>query len=172
MARALFPRAGWYQIARALACVGLVACGSAREPAPRPASGELGQAAALVDGEAISLDEVERLRASTGLSARAALDRLIGERLLSRYAEQHGYGKLRAVTQGVEQARVQALLAREVEGRTRAGEESRAIESAASSQATAERAARLERLLGQLAQQTKPRYDEAAIQKAFARAGD
>ncbi|MDB4991677.1 MAG: hypothetical protein JWN04_6855 [Myxococcaceae bacterium] len=137
----------------------LTACEARRDAAAAPHGGALGQAAALVDGEAISLDEVRALCAASGLSPRQALARLVGERLLARYAEQRGYGELPEVQQGVERARVQALLALEVE-------------SSGSPASDEQRRDKLARLVLELEHRTRPAYQESAIRKAFLRAGE
>jgi hypothetical protein len=83
--------------------------------------GELGPASARgavvarVDGAPIGLDEVRELCERTGLAPRAALERLVDERLLVRAALARGYQQSSQVAQEGQRAEVQALLAAEVE---------------------------------------------------------
>ena len=143
---------------RAWLLVCLVAgCGDgSRDGAHEKPRGQLGSAAALVNGDAIELAEVERLSAATGLAPKLALARLVGERLLAQYAEQRGYAARPAVRRGVARAEVQALLAQEIEAHGRAED-------------VEQRRKQLAEWLDALARQTPIRYDEAAIRKAFAR---
>lgn len=133
----------------------LLACGGTPEPAARARGHELGSAVARIDQETISLAELQSFCRATGSSPRAALDRLIGERLLASYAAKRGYDALPSVRRGIEQARVRTLLAREVEG-------------PGSPEGVAQRRDKLDRWLVSLAQAAHVTYDEAAIQKAFA----
>jgi hypothetical protein len=128
---------------------------AALRAAPPSTSGVAAPVVAHIDGAAIGRAEVERLCALTGLSPRAALERLIAERLLVAHAAAQGYGELPAVERAVTQARVRALLASTIEARTGAG-------------SVEEQKAKLAQLLSGLAQATKVTYDEAAIQRAFA----
>jgi hypothetical protein len=74
-----------------------------------------GVVAARVNDDVISLAEVEALVRSSGLSPKAALGRLVDERLLSQYATSRGYGELGSVGMELERARVRALLEQVVE---------------------------------------------------------
>lgn len=132
-----------------LGCVDDVKTGSV------PTSSVDGPVVAEVDGDAIGLGEVQRLCALTGLSPRAALQRLVGERLLVQHAAEQGYGQLPAVERAAARARVRALLAS-------------TIEVSAAGDTLRDQRAKLERLLAELAQTHKVAYDEAAIRHAFA----
>lgn len=74
-----------------------------------------GEVVSTVDGVAITVAEVQALMNASGLSARAALTRLQDERLLTGEAARRGYGDAREVVRVARQARVQALLANDVE---------------------------------------------------------
>lgn len=74
-----------------------------------------GPVVATVDGDPISLSEVQELVDATGLSPREALERLENERLLAMYAEQRGYGQDANARRELERARARALLANAVE---------------------------------------------------------
>jgi hypothetical protein len=140
-----------------LAIVWMAACGEARrDPEPRPAVA-LGEAAAVVNDETISLDEVRRLCAATNRSPREALTLLVRERLLAQYAEAQGYGALRVVEQGVQRVRAQAVLAAE-------------IEAPGSPPYVEARRQRLEQWLVELRRNTPVHFDEAAVRHAFAEA--
>jgi hypothetical protein len=137
--------------------------GQPSERAAQPAS--IGLAIAHVNGEAIGLSEVQRLCDATGLGPREALERLIAERLLSQHAAEQGYGQRATVEQGVQQARVRALLEREIE--THPPPRERASEPDAADASAAARA-KLDGLLRELAAKTPIHYDQAAIEQAFA----
>ncbi len=74
-----------------------------------------GSVVSTVDGVPITIAEVEALANATGLSARAALTRLQSQALLIGEAEHRGYGRNAEVERVARQARVQALLAHDVE---------------------------------------------------------
>ncbi len=76
-----------------------------------------GGVVATVDGVAVTLDDVRRVRAETGLAPRAALDRLVEELLLASEAQRRGLSRAPRVRRATRQALAQALLAREVEAR-------------------------------------------------------
>ncbi len=97
----------------------LAACDSvARQSGSAPTREQVGataSAVASVDGDAISVAEVEHLVRATGLGPFAALRRLERERLLAAYAESRGYGQDERASREIRQARVRALLHAEVE---------------------------------------------------------
>ena len=74
-----------------------------------------GAVVARVDGAPIGLDEVRELCERTGLAPRAALERLVDERLLAHAALARGYQRSRQVAREGQRAGVQALLAAAVE---------------------------------------------------------
>lgn len=78
-----------------------------------------GQVVSTVDGHAITLADVQHAVASTGVEPRVALRRLQDELILARAARRAGFAEDPAVRRAARQARVQALLAREVEARHR-----------------------------------------------------
>jgi hypothetical protein len=88
--------------------------GESAELAGQTGAGDSG-VVATVDGEPITLSEVERVVRGTGLSAVEALRRLIAERLLMREAARRDFGRVPEVADTVKQAAVQRLLAEEVE---------------------------------------------------------
>lgn len=143
------------RIAILTACL-TCACASGREPqALGPTRSVAGPVAAVVAGDPIALSEVEALCRASGLAPAEALSRLVAERLLVQHALAGGYDRAPGVAREVERAKVQALLAREVEAAVPEGE----IEA---------RRERLAALLATLARATPVRYDERAIQAAFA----
>ena len=138
-----------------LLLLALVACG---ESPPAAGAVELsGDVAALVNGRPITRDAMVTHARALGLLPREALAQLIRERLLADYAASRGYDRLPAVRVGIEQARVRALLAREVE---------RAVPA----RDVAGRARRLEALLVQLKQATPVRFDPQGVSRALAAA--
>lgn len=70
---------------------------------------------ATVDGAAITLAELQRHVAASGLAPAAALAQLEGELLLAGEARRRGYEASPAVSEIARQAQVQALLIRDVE---------------------------------------------------------
>ncbi len=138
----------------ALALGVLLGCGDDAKTAAAPVVTVQGPVVAEVDGDAIGLGEVQRLCDLTGLSPRAALQRLVAERLLVQHAAEQGYGDLPAVERAAARARVQALLAS-------------TIEVSAGGDTLNDQRAKLDRLLAELAQTSKVAYDEAAIRHAF-----
>jgi len=98
----------------------IVACGGA-EPevgtsrVKRQTTEARGPVVAVVDGDPISVSEVQELVDATGLTPREALARLEDERLLALYAEQRGYGQDAASQRELKRARARALLAGAVE---------------------------------------------------------
>jgi len=141
--------------AGALGCLLSMGCKDDAQSSAVTTSGPLGAAVAQVNGDAIALGEVQRLCDATGLAPREALERLIAERLLVQHAAAQGYGELAVVERGVQQARVQALLAREIEG-------------SGSLKDSEARRDKLTRWLALLARGTPITYDEMAIRHAFA----
>jgi hypothetical protein len=139
----------------ALALGVVLGCVDEAKPAAGPVGTVEGRVVAEVDGDLIGLGEVQRLCDRTGLSPRAALERLVGERLLVQRAAEQGYGDLPAVERAAARARVRALLAS-------------TIEASAAGDTVSDQRAKLERLLAELAQRSKVAYDEAAIRHAFA----
>ena len=93
----------------ALACSG-AETGPVAKQVHRQARGPV---VATVDGDPITLSEIEELVQATELSPREALARLENERVLAAYAEGRGYGK--AADAELKRARVRALLASAVE---------------------------------------------------------
>ncbi len=81
----------------------------------RPKKRAEGPVVASVDGEPITLAEVEELVHATKLTPHEALARLEEERLLVAYAAQRGYGQGQDRPRDLKQARVRALLSRVVE---------------------------------------------------------
>lgn len=132
----------------------VLGCGEDARPTSVPTSPVQGPVVAEVDGDAIGLGEVQRLCDVTGLSPRAALERLVSERLLVQHAAEQGYGELPAVERAAARARVRALLAATIEG-------------AGAGTAVSQQREQLERLLAELAQRSHVAYDEAAIRQAF-----
>lgn len=139
----------------ALALGVVLGCVDDTKTAAVPTGSVEGPVVAEVDGDAIGLGEVQRLCDLTGLSPRAALQRLVGERLLVQHAAEQGYGDLPAVERAAARARVRALLAS-------------TIEVPAVGDTVTDPRAKLERLLAELAQTHKVAYDEAVIRHAFA----
>lgn len=138
-----------------LCALSLAACGAQRESAEPERVASTHAAAALVEGQPIALEDVERLVRASGLAPREALARLIAERLLVRYAAERGYGGSDAVRRGAKQASVQALLAAEVE-------------AALPAEAVDARRDRLAALLSALARKTHVTYHEEIVRKALA----
>ena len=128
------------------------ACGASEPRAAQQPAEPSGPVAARVDGEAIGLDEVRAWSRESGLPPREALARLVEERLLAHYASQRGYGD--ALADELERAKVQSLLAREVEAQHPPED-------------VAGRSAALAQLLARLTQGQAVRYDEAAIHTLF-----
>lgn len=97
----------------------MVACGngdsSQTEQDQLDLAAEEGTVAAVVDGRSVSVAEVQAVVDETGLSPRAALDRLVERELLYGEANERGLGLSRPVRRVREQAMVQAFLEREVE---------------------------------------------------------
>jgi hypothetical protein len=130
-------------------------CAADSKTAAVPAVTVEGPVVAEVDGDPIGLGEVQRLCDVTGLSPRAALERLVGERLLVQHAAEQGYGELPAVERAAARARVRALLAS-------------TIEAPGAADTTEARRAKLQRWLVELAQTSRVAYDEATIRHVFA----
>ena len=132
-----------------------VACGPDPDAAaPRADEARVqGMVVARVNGDAISLEEVRKVCAASGLAPEDALARLVEERLLAQHAEARGYGDLAETRAAVTRARVRALLEEQVERGDRGD---------------AERAHRLEQLLQKLRAQTEVVYDERAVREALA----
>ncbi len=74
-----------------------------------------GVVVARVNGETITLSEVEELSRAANLAPAQALARLEEERLLAAYAEQQGYGQDAQAAREIKRARVRALLKTAVE---------------------------------------------------------
>lgn len=114
-----------------------------------------GVAVAHVNGDPISLSEVQQLCDATQLSPHKALERLVAERLLAQHAAARGYGALPEVKRAQQQASVRVLLAQELEGPGQPPQ-------------VEQRRGKLQRWLAALARQTRVTYDEATIGQAFA----
>jgi hypothetical protein len=138
-----------------LVCAVAFGCVDDAPSASVPTGSLQGPVVAEVDGDVIGLAEVQHLCSVTGLSPRAALARLVSERLLVRHAAEQGYGELRAVERAAARARVRALLAS-------------TIEASGEASTPDQQRVRLEQLLTELAQKSKVSYDEVAIRQAFA----
>lgn len=136
-----------------LACclLGCTASQDAGEPVPE----RVATPAALVNGEAIAIEEVRELVRASGLPPKRALERLVAERLLAQYAAERGYGEHVEVQRGGAQERVHLLLAQAVEAGSDAGD-------------VATRRTKLELLLAELARRTPVTYHEATIARALA----
>ncbi|MEZ4405962.1 MAG: hypothetical protein R3A52_05755 [Polyangiales bacterium] len=100
----------------ALAALALAGCSDARPGGPVTLPTPRGPVVARVDGEAVTAAEVESVASGRGLSARDALDVVIVERLEAREARRSVVTELE-VRDALWRARVQALLAREIEAR-------------------------------------------------------
>ena len=87
---------------------------TAREPSTAD-----GPVVATVNGEPITLAELEDVVRATGLSPRDALTRLEEERALAQLAEEAGAGDSAEVRAAMDRAAIQALLATDVEGAVR-----------------------------------------------------
>jgi parvulin-like peptidyl-prolyl isomerase len=105
--------------ARALAISLALACGCDRgeQARDRPnEAGALGQGVvATVNGAPITLRELQLFVDRSGLSPRAALERLEAELILAGEAQRRGYAETAPVDETVRQAEVQALLIRDIE---------------------------------------------------------
>lgn len=137
---------------RALWLVLLAGCGG--EPALRVDPETRGIEVASVNGEAIGIDEVRELSRATGLAPRAALRRLVDERLLAQRAEAGGYGERVSVRRELVRAAVRALLAE-------------AVERAVPESDVTGRTARLAALLTELRRTTPVHFDEAGVRAAL-----
>lgn len=93
----------------------LAACAARREGGA--ASGDRSAVVARVEGEAVTAREVELVARFEHLSPRAALERCVRDRLLVREAKRRGIVNDDDVENARWHARVQGLLAREVEDR-------------------------------------------------------
>jgi hypothetical protein len=139
-----------HSLAIALVCF-LSACGHEQSsPERAQVTAASATAAATVNGQVITLNEVSALCNETGLSPRTALQRLVVERLLLQHAEAGRYEEHAAVQRGLAQARVRALLAE-------------AVERGTTEDATAERKRKLDALLSALSRSTAVKVHEAAL---------
>lgn len=98
------------------------ACGGeprAKSPAPATATATKAQVqgpiVARVDGEPVSLDDVQQTVLATGLSPAEALGRIEAEALLAEHARRTGYGGSKKDERAIEAARVRVLLRVEIE---------------------------------------------------------
>jgi hypothetical protein len=111
----------WWRLGLVVGMIVVAAggCGDRGTEGPSaPMEGESrvgGRVVSTVDGEPITVDDVERVAGATGLPPEAALRRLQRFRLLAREAERRGLRERPAVRAAGRRAAVQALLAREVE---------------------------------------------------------
>ncbi len=79
--------------------------------AARPAKADVqGPIIARIDGEPVSLEDVQQTVDATGLSPADALARIEAETLLAEHARRSGYGKSKQDERAIEGARVRALL--------------------------------------------------------------
>lgn len=119
--------------ALAAACGGEAAApdGRAKTPAGGAAPSDLGRAAAVVDGEAIGIEEVRALAEApdAGLTAREALEALVDERLLAAEAARRGAGGADVEVER-QRALARRLLARIRDGVTAADIDPKRLEAA------------------------------------------
>ena len=101
-------------------CCGLCACETADNQDARPVAKQTqrtthGVVVARVNGDAVTLSEVEELSLATKLAPTEALRRLEEERVLAEYAQGKGYGADAQSARELKKARVRALLKTAVE---------------------------------------------------------
>lgn len=106
-----------------MAAGALVGCDRLTDRTQGPSSEVGGAVVSTIDGEPITVADIQRVVDATGWPSDRALRRLQDQRLLSREALRLGYGEDARLPPLLKRARVQALLAREIEAPTASDED-------------------------------------------------